>query len=138
MSTRRRFPLILKALLVFLLSLLFGVSSQRPSTANHAVPQGDVEVVPASRRATTTEPLRGLPPSPVTLGPGRKIKRVRLNPNVLVSLGPALRDPVLQSTVSRTTQTAWTTQVSAGKSCYRPEDRGTRRRIHRTTRGVRG
>lgn len=60
-----------------------------------------VEVIPASRSATSTEPLSGMPPPPVSLGPVRSKKPIRLNPNVLVSLAPARRDPVLQSSVSR-------------------------------------
>ena len=60
-----------------------------------------VEVIAASRIATSTEPLRGMPPPTVSLGAVRSKKPIRLNPNVLVSLGPARRDPVLQSSVSR-------------------------------------
>ncbi|HZI86570.1 MAG TPA: hypothetical protein VFD48_07030 [Pyrinomonadaceae bacterium] len=60
-----------------------------------------VEVVAASRTATSTESLRGMPPPTVSLSAVRTKKRIRLNPNVLVSLGPARRDPVLQSSVSR-------------------------------------
>jgi hypothetical protein len=60
-----------------------------------------VEVIAASRIATSTEPLRGMPPPTVSLGAVRTKKPIRLNPNVLVSLGPARRDPVLQSSVSR-------------------------------------
>jgi hypothetical protein len=60
-----------------------------------------VEVIPASRTATSTESLLGMAPPPVTLGAVRTKKPIRLNPNVLVSLGPARRDPVLQSSVSR-------------------------------------
>jgi hypothetical protein len=68
--------------------------------------QDQVEVIPASRTATSTEPLRGMAPPPVSLAPRRKIKRIRLNPNVLVSLAPAPRDPVLQSSVSRPRRTS--------------------------------
>lgn len=60
-----------------------------------------VEVIPASRIATSTEPLIGIAPPPVSLGAVRSKKPIRLNPNVLVSLGPARRDPVLQSSISR-------------------------------------
>ncbi|MDQ6651180.1 MAG: hypothetical protein M3Y84_00375 [Acidobacteriota bacterium] len=81
---------------------LFGVSNYGPSRAALAVPQdqGQVEVVAASKIATSTEPLRGMPPSPVSLGEVRQKKRVHLNPNVEVSLGPAPRDPVLQTAVT--------------------------------------
>ncbi len=68
--------------------------------------QGQVEVIEASRMATSTEALRGTPPPPVTLGAVREKKRIRLNPNVLVSLGPARRDPVLQLSVTRRRQPA--------------------------------
>jgi hypothetical protein len=83
--------------------LLFGMSSYGPSRANLAPPQNQdqVEVVPASKVTTSTESLRGMAPPPVTLGAVRQKKRVHLNPNVLVSLGPARRDPVLQSSVAR-------------------------------------
>src|SRR5688500_11276561 len=60
-----------------------------------------VEVIAASRIATSTEPLLGMPPPTVSLGAVRSKKPIRLNPNVLVSLGPARRDPVLQSSVRR-------------------------------------
>ena len=63
--------------------------------------QEQVEVIAASRTATSTESLRGMPPPTVSLGAVRAKKPIRLNPNVLVSLGPARRDPVLQSSVSR-------------------------------------
>ncbi|MFN2491269.1 MAG: hypothetical protein ABR501_00105 [Pyrinomonadaceae bacterium] len=82
--------------------MMAAVSSDSTSRANLSTPQdpGQIEVVPASNIATSTEPLRGAPPAPVSLGGVREKKRVRLNPNVEVSLGPALRDPVLQSTVA--------------------------------------
>ncbi len=101
MSKHKRLHPTLLMLSVFLGTLLFGVSSYGPSSANLTGPQtqGQVEVVPASKTATSTEPLRGMPPAPVSLGRVREKKRVHLNPNVEVSLGPAPRDPVLQSSV---------------------------------------
>jgi hypothetical protein len=87
---------------VLLAVLLFQMSSYRPSRAYLISPQDQrVEVVPASKVITSTEPLRGMAPPPVSLAGVREKKRIRLNPNVLVSLGPSPRDPVLQSTVPR-------------------------------------
>lgn len=86
----------------------FLIPSNAPlPTAETSSPQDQdqVEVIPASRTATSTE-LRGMAPPPVSLAPRRKIKRIRLNPNVLVSLAPAPRDPVLQSSVSRPRRTS--------------------------------
>jgi hypothetical protein len=102
MSKRNRLPLILLMVLVLIATLLFVVSNHEPSQANLATPQGQdqVEVVPATKIATSTEPLRGMAPPPVSLGAVREKKRIRLNPNVTVSLGPARRDPVLQSSVA--------------------------------------
>lgn len=98
----KRLPVTLIALLLLPATLLFGLSNHPPSSANTAFPQDQaIEVVPAASVATSTEPLRGTPPEPVSLGGPREKKRIRLNPNVLVSLGPARRDPVLQSSVSR-------------------------------------
>jgi hypothetical protein len=103
MSKRNRLTLSLALALVLLGLLLFGISSYGPSRAKLVAPQNQdqVEVVPASKIATSTEPLRGMAPPPVALGGLREKKRVHLNPNVLVSLGPARRDPVLQSSVAR-------------------------------------
>ena len=101
MSKRKLQPTLI-ILCAFLGIFLFAVSSYRPSRANLALPQdqGQVEVVAASKTATSTEPLRGIAPAPVSLGGVREKKRVHLNPNVEVSLGPAARDPVLQTSVS--------------------------------------
>ncbi len=94
--------------LALLLISAFATSNYSPTPAAKTGPAQDpeqVEVIEASRVATSTEGLRGLPPSPVSLGAVREKKRVRMNPNVLVSLGPARRDPVLQSSVSRRRRT---------------------------------
>lgn len=93
-------------LVLFVLSASLMISTHTPRT-NSAIagpPQlGQVEVIPASRVATSTRPLRGMPPFPVSLGGRRETKRIRLNPNVLVSLAPVGRDPVLQSSATRRT-----------------------------------
>jgi hypothetical protein len=99
----KRLPITLIALLLLSAMVLFGLSTHKPASANAAFPQDQdqIEVVPAAAMATSTESLRGIPPAPVQLGGPREKKRIRLNPNVLVSLGPARRDPVLQSSVAR-------------------------------------
>ena len=104
MSKRSRISRSLTALLILVGFLIVSISSSRPTEANLASPQADqgqAEVIPASNMATSTEPLRGMPPPTVSLGAVREKKRIRLNPNVLVSLGPAKRDPVLQSSLER-------------------------------------
>ncbi len=68
----------------------------RTAETRHLQDPEQVEVIAASRIATSTEVLRGMPPPTVSLGAVRAKKPIRLNPNVLVSLGPARRDPVLQ------------------------------------------
>jgi hypothetical protein len=109
MSKRYRRQSVLIALLA-LPGLLIGIASYKPSKANRfkPQPQGQVEVVAASKITTSTQPLRELAPAPVSLGAHRQAKPIRLNPNILVSLGPAPKDPVLQSTVRtvRTTRAA--------------------------------
>lgn len=101
MSKRNRLPLTILILLVLSATLLFEVPSYGPSRANLFSSQDQgVEVVPASANITSTEPLRGMPPAPVSLAGVREKKRIRLNPNVLVSLGPSPRDPALQSSVT--------------------------------------
>lgn len=98
----KRLPITLVALLLLSAAVLFGLSSPKHASANASSPQDQgIEVVPAAARATSTESLRGIAPAPVQLGGPREKKRIRLNPNVLVSLGPARRDPVLQSSVGR-------------------------------------
>ena len=80
------------------------ISISQPSRTADALLLQDpqqVEVIAASRITTSTEALRGMPPPTVSLGGVRTKKPIRLNPNVLVSLGPARRDPVLQSSVRR-------------------------------------
>jgi hypothetical protein len=101
MSKHQRPALTVIMLLALFGTLLFGFSSYRSATPNLVTPQDQqVEVVPASKTGTST-PLRGIAPPPVSLGVVREKKRIRLNPNVLVSLGPAKKDPVLQSSVAR-------------------------------------
>ena len=61
-------------------TLLFAISGPGPARAVLTVQQeGQVEVLPASKIATSTEPLRGMPPAPVSLGGVREKKRIRLN-----------------------------------------------------------
>lgn len=102
MSRHTRLALSLLMLLILAGTLLFAISGPGPARAVLTVQQdqGQVEVVPASKIATSTEPLRGMPPPTVSLGGVREKKRIRLNPNVLVSLGPARKDPLLQSSVA--------------------------------------
>ena len=89
-------------MLLSIIGLLASVySSSYTAEISVAQDPDQVEVVEASRNATSTETLRGMPPPTVSLGAVREKKRIRLNPNVLVSLGPARRDPVLQSSVRR-------------------------------------
>lgn len=101
MSKRKRHSLIGMVVFALAAALLY-VSSDNPTRANFYGPQdqGQVEVVPASKTATSTEPLRGMPPPPVSLAGVREKKKIHLNPNVEVSLGPAPRDPALQSSVA--------------------------------------
>ena len=104
---RKNLSFIIRLLMLLPVIGLFA-SVYKSSTAEISVAQdqGQVEVVEASRMATSTEALRGLPPPTVSLGAVREKKQIHLNPNVLVSLGPARRDPVLQSSVRRTRQAA--------------------------------
>lgn len=100
MSNRNRFRLTLVLVLTLPATLVLLTPNYKPSRAHLATPQGEqVEVVQASGVTTSTEPLRGTPPDVVSLGAVREKKRIRLNPNRLVILGPGTRDPVLQSTV---------------------------------------
>lgn len=102
MSNRKRSSLTFISLLLLLSAIVFVVASNRKTTASRVPPQeGQVEVIPATKSGTSTESLRGIPPAPVSLGGVREKKRIRLNPNVEVSLGPAPKDPVLQATVRR-------------------------------------
>jgi hypothetical protein len=87
-------------MLLLVIGLLISVyNSGRIAETRLLQDPAQVEVVPASRVVTSTDVLRGMPPPTVSLGELRAKKRIRLNPNVLVSLGPATRDPVLQSSV---------------------------------------
>ncbi|HYW73271.1 MAG TPA: hypothetical protein VE961_19780 [Pyrinomonadaceae bacterium] len=58
------------------------------------------EVLPAVKVATTTDPLTSMTEQPVNLAGTRKKKEIHLNPNVVVSLGPAKADAALQPTPS--------------------------------------
>lgn len=98
MSQRNRRLTVILALTLPAIFVL--TSGYKPSRAHLAMPQDEqVEVVQASAVATSTVPLRGTPPDAVSLDAVREKKRIRLNPNRLVILGPGTKDPVLQSTV---------------------------------------
>ena len=58
--------------------------------------QEQAEVIAAANVATSDEPLSSIPPELVQLGGAFEQKKIHLNPNVLVSLGPAKPDPALQ------------------------------------------
>jgi hypothetical protein len=117
MSKRNRFTFSAKMLLVVFGVVLLGFSSDRSSMANLVTPQDQqqVEVVPASRTGTSTTPLRGMAPPAVSLGAVREKKRIRLNPNIEVSLGPARKDPVLQSSVARAVRTRGRTRSGTAR-----------------------
>ncbi|HKP46336.1 MAG TPA: hypothetical protein VJT50_07030 [Pyrinomonadaceae bacterium] len=99
--SNKRNPFLITLPFFLAVIALPAVLYRQAGTSGFAPPQDQqVEVIPASRIATSTDVLRGLPPAPVSLGGVREKKRIRLNPNVEVSLGPAGRDPVLQSSVA--------------------------------------
>lgn len=103
MSKRNRLTFTVVLGLTLLASFVLLTWNYKPSRAHPATPQDDqVEVVQAAAVATSTEPLLGTPPDPVSLDAVRDKKRIRLNPNRLVILGPGTTDPVLQSTVAST------------------------------------
>src|ERR1051325_428867 len=98
----QRTSVLLMVLLLFSV-VAFVIAFAKPATTvSYAEPQNpdQVEVIPASNIATSTDVLRGLPPAPGSLGGVREKKRIHLNPNIEVSLGPAPKDPVLQSSVA--------------------------------------
>lgn len=99
-----RYLISLILLLTLIGSMLFSAGDRfRPVVVAGNAPappqQLQAEVTPASRTATSTQPLRNMAPVPVNLAGGREKKRVRLNPNVTVNLGPPTPDPVIQRTV---------------------------------------
>jgi hypothetical protein len=108
--------LLLLALAIFVFTGCSGqpaANSSNSANSNSSIspdkgpPNPDqAEVTPAARVATSTEPLRGMAPPTVNLAAMRKKKSVHLNPNVLVSLGPAKADPIVQSSVAPAPATA--------------------------------
>jgi hypothetical protein len=66
------------------------------STSGESENQEQAEVVAAANVATSDEPLTSIPPELVNLAGKHEKKKIHLNPNVLVSLGPAKPDPALQ------------------------------------------
>src|SRR2546423_14623785 len=67
-------------------------------TGGESQNQEQAEVVPAANFATSDEPLTSIPPEVVNLAGKHEKKKIHLNPNVLVSLGPGKPDPALQPT----------------------------------------
>ena len=65
-------------------------------TGGESQNQEQAEVIAAANVATSDEPLSSIPPELVQLGGEFEQKKIHLNPNVLVSLGPAKPDPALQ------------------------------------------
>jgi uncharacterized SAM-binding protein YcdF (DUF218 family) len=69
----KRLSMTLIGLLLLSAMFLFGLSTQKRTSASASNPQDQgIEVVPAAAMATTTESLRGLPPDPVQLGGPRE------------------------------------------------------------------
>ncbi|MDQ1593245.1 MAG: hypothetical protein QOG71_3872 [Pyrinomonadaceae bacterium] len=80
--------------------LCAGDGSNTPAAAGASpAPPAPVEVTAAARVRTSTVPVRSFLPV-AELSGGREIKRIRLNPNVLVNLAPPAPDPALQSTTT--------------------------------------
>ena len=115
-----------RSLLLLTLALFaFTGCPRQPGTATTATPASlisadnvpqnpdQAEVIPAAKVATSTEPLRGMAPPTVNLAGLRRKKQVHLNPNVLVSLGAAKADPVLQSSAAAVQPS---TKPSVGKN----------------------